>query len=87
MLEVRIRRKHQITLPASVVREAGLEVDDRLIFYVNNGTITMIPKSSLSTKEGEPDLMSFSGIGKKLWGDTPEAVDAAILNLRDSWSR
>jgi hypothetical protein len=32
-------------------------------------------------------LMSFAGIGKGLWGDSPEAVDASLRDMKDAWQR
>ena len=83
--EIRMRHKHQITLPASVVRAAKLEPDDRLNVDYLNGVIIITPK--LDAHSARNDLMSFAGIGKGLWGDTPEQVSSAIASLRHGWER
>jgi antitoxin component of MazEF toxin-antitoxin module len=44
MPEIRMRAKHQITLPASVVRAANLKVDDRLNVDYINGVIVITNK-------------------------------------------
>ena len=31
--------------------------------------------------------MSFAGIGKSLWGDTPDQVNTTLAGLRDAWER
>ncbi len=82
MPDIRLRPKHQVTLPASVVRAAKLKPDDWLSVTYTNGNIIITPKQAQ-----EDDLMSFAGIGRGLWGDTPEAIDQTLRNLKDSWER
>ncbi|WP_020560816.1 hypothetical protein [Thiofilum flexile] len=36
-------------------------------------------------KEGH--LMSFAGIGRGMWGNTPEKIQKTIQDLRASWER
>jgi hypothetical protein len=69
MSTIRMRPKHQVTLPAGVVRQANIQTDDVLSVVYLNG------------------LMSFAGIGKGLWGDSPEAVDASLRDMKDAWQR
>ncbi len=85
MPEIRMRPKHQITLPASVVRAANLKEDDRLNVDYLNGVIVITAKKPENQKG--TDVMAYAGTGKGLWGDTPEEIDATIRNLRDSWER
>jgi bifunctional DNA-binding transcriptional regulator/antitoxin component of YhaV-PrlF toxin-antitoxin module len=84
MPEIKMRPKHQITLPASVVRAANLETDDRMQVEYVNGVILITPRSEKTVKA---DAMSFAGIGKGLWGDTPKAVSEAIKKISNSWER
>lgn len=84
MPEIRMRPKHQVTLPASVVRQANIAVDDRLTVTYLNGSIIITPKQARQDSE---DLMAFAGIGRGLWGDSAEAVDARLRNQRDEWDR
>ncbi len=81
---IRMRPKHQITLPASVVRAAKLETEDRLNVDYVNGAIVITPRKE---RVAHGDLLSFAGIGKGMWGSTPDAVNEAIGKLRDSWER
>ena len=84
MAEVRMRPKHQITLPASVVKAAKLETDDRMQVEFSNGVIVITPVKQFASKI---DAMSYAGIGKGLWGKTPQQLDNVIGELRDSWER
>jgi antitoxin component of MazEF toxin-antitoxin module len=84
MPEIRMRPKHQVTLPASVVREAKLKPDDRLTVTFINGSIIITPKHDAKDQD---DIMSFAGIGHGLWGNTPEEVDQTLRNMKDSWER
>ncbi|MFZ3083547.1 AbrB/MazE/SpoVT family DNA-binding domain-containing protein [Rhodoferax ferrireducens] len=84
MPEIRMRPKHQVTLPASVVREAKLKPDDRLTVTFINGSIIITPKHDA---KDEDDIMSFAGIGHGLWGNTPEEVDQTLCNMKNSWER
>ena len=85
MPEIRMRRKHQITLPAVVVRAAKLQPDDRLNVDYLNGVIVITPK--VDAHRARNDLMSFAGIGKSLWGDTPDQVNTTLADLRDAGER
>ena len=84
MPEIRMRPKHQVTLPASVVREAKLKPDDRLTVTFINGSIIITPKHDAKDQD---DIMSFAGIGHGLWGNTPEEVDQTLCNIKNSWER
>ena len=84
MPEIRMRPKHQVTLPASVVRQANIAVNDRLTVSYLNGSIIITPRQARQDSE---DLMAFAGIGRGLWGDSAEAVDATLRNQRDEWER
>ncbi len=84
MPEIRMRPKHQVTLPASVVREAKLKPDDRLNVTFVNGSIVITPKQDA---QSEGEMLSFAGIRRGLWGDTPEEVDQTLRNMRNSWER
>lgn len=36
---------------------------------------------------GKREFMSFAGIGKGVWGDSPEEIDASIHEIHSSWTR
>lgn len=84
MPEIRMRPKHQVTLPASIVRAANLQLDDRLEVSYVNGSIIISPQKS----NNKPvDVMAFAGVGRGLWGETPEAVTKNVKKLRNDWER
>jgi antitoxin component of MazEF toxin-antitoxin module len=84
MPEIRMRPKHQVTLPASVVREANIKPDDRLTVSFINGSIIITPKRDAREQD---DIMSFAGIGHGLWGNTPEEVNQTLADMKNSWER
>ena len=78
-----MRPKHQITLSASVVREAKIKLDDRLTVTYLNGSIIITPKLDAQAQ----DIMSFAGIGRGLWDSTPQAVEATLTDMKHAWER
>ena len=84
MPEIRMRPKHQVTLPASIVRAANLQLDDKLEVSYINGNIIIAPKKVTSQPS---DVMAFAGIGSGLWGATPAAVENTVKKLRNDLAR
>ena len=84
MSTVRVRPKHQITLPVSIVNQAGIHQDDLLEADYVNGVITLVPKAR-QLRHG--DIMDYAGIARDVYGKTAEEVDAALAQLRDEWER
>ena len=84
MPEIRMRRKHQVTLPASIVREANIELDDKLIVTLTGGKIIITPKK---VHEAKDDVMAYAGMFRGTWGTTSEEVDHTIHNLHNEWER
>ena len=85
MPEIRMRAKNQFTLPASLVRESGIEVDDKLSVALVNGCIVITPMGP--KHQGLNDIMSFAGIAQGVWGDSPEEVEQTISRDRATWER
>ncbi len=85
MLEIRMRPKHQVTLPASIVREANLQPDDKLSVDYINGSIIITP--ARLTGSAGADLLAYAGIAQGAWGRSPQEVEKTIAETRDSWSR
>ena len=85
MPEIRMRAKNQFTLPASLVRESGIEVDDKLSVALVNGSIVITPMGP--KHKGLNDIMSFAGIAQGVWGDSPEEVEQTIRRDRATWER
>ncbi len=84
MSEIRMRPKHQVTLSASIVHLAQIKPDDTLSVSYLNGSIIITPKIH---HQEEINILSFAGIGRGLWGNTTEDVDATIRNMKEAWER
>ena len=84
MAQIRVRPKHQITIPARIARMAGIKVDDYLEVGYTNGVVTL----SLSGHSVQPkSLMAYAGIAHGAWGQTLKDVDRALTSERASWER
>jgi bifunctional DNA-binding transcriptional regulator/antitoxin component of YhaV-PrlF toxin-antitoxin module len=86
MPEVRMRPKSQITLPASIVRAANLQTDDRLTVSLVNGNIVISPQRNQAEVSGG-GVMAFAGAGRGIWGQTADEVAATARSLRAEWER
>lgn len=86
MHNVRVRDKHQITLPMQVVRAAHIRANDTLLVDYRDGVIMLISKTASIPKK-KKSIMDFAGITEGLYGKTAEDVHAYISNERASWSR
>ena len=84
MPEVTIRPKGQITIPAEIMQSWHLRAHDRVNITLVNGIVTMTP---IKRKAVSKSLMSFAGVGRGVWGDTPEEVETTINENRNSWNR
>ncbi len=84
MPQVRVRHKHQITIPSDIAQAAHIKPEDVLDIAYANGIITLVPQKRRQRKES---IMSYAGIARGLWGNTAAEIDASIRNDRDSWER
>ena len=88
MPEVRLREKGQVTIPSEILQEWGaknhVHTNDAVEAVLANGVLMLIPKKRRSVKR---DILSFAGVGKGLWGDTPEEIENSLQSIRDSWIR
>ena len=73
-----MRPKHQLTLPAQIVRQAKLSPDDRLEVTYTNGVIVLTPRSVASSSH-EFDLMAYAGVGKGIWGRAPKRWTRSLI--------
>jgi bifunctional DNA-binding transcriptional regulator/antitoxin component of YhaV-PrlF toxin-antitoxin module len=80
---VRVRDKHQITIPMSIVRAAHIRENDSLSVDYRNGMIILMTEA----KEKAPSIRDYIGITKDLYGKTGEEVNAYFSNERDAWER
>ncbi len=88
MLQVKIREKGQITIPAEVLQEWRVKnqvnTHDVLNVSLSNGVLMLVPNKKTSVKR---DMLSFAGSGKGLWGQTEQDIENSIAEVRKSWSR
>lgn len=84
MTEIRMRPKHQVTLPANLVRQANIKLDDKLAVSYVNGSIILTPSAA---GKNQTDIMSFAGIANGLWGSTADEIDLTLGNMKSGWER
>jgi len=84
MPQVRIRNKHQITIPKRIADEARLKTDDLLEVSYRDGQIILKAPGS-----GKPagSVMDYAGICRGMWGGTTGEIQAELARERDSWER
>ena len=82
--QVRVRKKHQVTLPDRIDESANIKLDDILEVAYNNGAVTMIP---VSRKNRTESAMTYAGIARCIWGTNTLEIEAEVKNSRDSWER
>jgi antitoxin component of MazEF toxin-antitoxin module len=84
MPEIRMRPKHQVTLPGSLVRQANIKLDDKLVVTYANGSIILTPSAA---RRNQADIMTFAGIATGLWGNTAKGIDQTLSNTKSGWDR
>lgn len=84
MSQVRVRPKHQITLPSRIVAAAHIKPDDVLEVAYANGVVTLVP---VSRKERKGSVMAYAGIARGIWGQTTDEIAAELNSDRGSWER
>ena len=84
MPTVRVRDKHQITLPRAIADAANVSVDDTLTVEYTNGVITLAPAQS---KKSRVIAQDFLGALRGSYGKTVAEIDANLRSERDSWER
>ena len=84
MPEIRMRPKHQVTLPASLVRQANIKLDDKLAVSYVNGSIILTPSAA---GKNQTDVMAFAGIASGVWGHTAKEIDQTLDSMKSGWER
>ena len=77
---VTISSKRQITIPAAMARELGLEPGGKLVARLENGALVLKPRPKSLIEY----LDSFP---KGVYGRTKEEIDAYIREQRGGWDR
>jgi hypothetical protein len=88
MLQVKLREKGQVTIPAELLQEWQLknhvEPQDVMQACLANGVLMLIPAKRHAARR---DMLSFAGVGKGLWGQTQAEIESSIAQLRSEWTR
>ena len=84
MAQVRVRLKHQITIPIRIAEAAHLKPDDMLEVAYANGVVTLVP---VNRKERSQSAIAYAGIARGLWGQTTAEIEADMNGNRESWER
>ena len=84
MLHVRVREKHQVTLPMSIVRAANIHQQDMLEVSYRNGVITLTTPQATGKRR---PMRDYVGALQGVYGSTADEVHAYLQNERDSWER
>lgn len=84
MPQVTFRANRQVTIPTTILAQWNAQPVDVFDVQLANGVSMFTP---VRRHQASPDLMAFACLGKGLWGDTPEQVEASNQNLRETWNR
>lgn len=84
MAQVRVRNKHQITIPSRIAESADIKPDDMLDVTFKNGVITLIPVARTKRKDSP---LAYAGIARGLWGKTTSEIEIELGKNRGSWER
>lgn len=84
MPQVRVREKHQITLPAAVVRAANIGLHDTLEVSYQDGVIILMTPQAVQKRR---PLMAMAGSTKGLYGRSTEERQQYLADERQSWHR
>ena len=83
MPEVTIRQRNQLTVPAEIARQVGIQPGTTCTIEVVGGVITLTPTGGPA---GQP-LAAYRGAARGAWGPTPAEIEATIAADRASWQR
>jgi hypothetical protein len=84
MPEVQMRRKNQVTIPASIIEIAHLSENCKFDVDYINGVIIFTPKNLAQKKD---DIMSYAGLFAGAWGETSAKVETTIRKLHNEWEK
>lgn len=84
MPQVRVREKHQVTLPVSIVRAANINPNDVLDVTYRSGVITLVTSKAAGKKRS---LRDYVGAMQGVYGSTAQEVHSYINNERDAWGK
>jgi bifunctional DNA-binding transcriptional regulator/antitoxin component of YhaV-PrlF toxin-antitoxin module len=85
MPQVRVRDKHQITIPSAIVKAAQIRENDTLFVEYKCGVITLM--TAQNAPHPRKSIMDYAGIANGLYGQSATEVNAYLHDERASWSR
>jgi antitoxin component of MazEF toxin-antitoxin module len=80
---IQLRDRRQLTLPADIVRDAGLQVNDTLEVTLINGVIQLVP--AVRRGAARLNMERYLGAARGLYGNTAADADEYLRQQRDSW--
>jgi bifunctional DNA-binding transcriptional regulator/antitoxin component of YhaV-PrlF toxin-antitoxin module len=80
---IQLRDRRQLTLPADIVREANLQVNDMLEVTLTHGVIQLVPTSRRAA--GRHNMERYLGATRGLYGETAADANDHVRHERDSW--
>lgn len=81
---IRVREKHQITLPKEVVSFLHAKPDSYIEYSIRGNGVFIRPAQA---RQHRGSIFRYAGAGKKRAYATAKEADAFISNLRDEWDR
>ena len=84
MSQVRVRLKHQITIPTRIAEAAHIKPNDMLEVAYTNGVVTLV---SVNRRERKGSAMAYAGIARGIWGQTTAEIEAGLKSEHDSWEK
>lgn len=84
MLDVRLPKDKQITIPDSVLRSANISPDDELDVRYQEGVIMLICSNKTTNKT---NLLDFAGSTSGLYGKNTAERQAYLACERTSWEK
>ena len=88
MSHVKVKQKHQVTIPSNIRKLVDINEGDILEISVKDGNIVLIPLSiSQRGAATKPSLLSLAGKnkGSGLYRDADE-INSFIQGLREEWN-
>jgi bifunctional DNA-binding transcriptional regulator/antitoxin component of YhaV-PrlF toxin-antitoxin module len=80
-MQVRLRKKNQLTIPRTIVNSANFKTNDILEIDYRNGEITLTPKPE--KKRTPSSVMAYAGIGRGIWEHMTDEIAKTNANRFD----
>lgn len=80
---IRVREKHQITLPKEVVSSLQVGPDSYIEYFITNNGVFMRPAP---IKKARKSIFDYAGTGGKQAYSSAQEADTFISSLRDEWN-